>query len=73
MPTHLEFAKKVMRAAMARGIHLRGQQSRAGTLYSVEHVMVLPPFIVTRSQIEEIVQRLEEAIREAIQEVTVQV
>ncbi|KAF2105808.1 pyridoxal phosphate-dependent transferase [Lophiotrema nucula] len=66
-PENVHFSKAVMQASLSRGLYVHGRTSRDGGLYTVQHVMVCPPFIVSQNEVIAIVERLKSAIEACIE------
>lgn len=67
LPKNLRFSEAVIKAAYDKGLHIHGKHSEVGSLYNVEHVMIMPRYVVTVSELHDIVGRLKAAILVAVQ------
>ncbi|KAL2862747.1 pyridoxal phosphate-dependent transferase [Aspergillus lucknowensis] len=57
----VDFCAQVVRDSFDMGLNILGSLPRSGE-YQVDHILVCPPYIVTDSELEEIVSRLSAAI-----------
>jgi adenosylmethionine-8-amino-7-oxononanoate aminotransferase len=65
-PRSLQLIEKIVRAGLANGLILRG---RSGTGVGVDgdHTLLSPPFIITESQCDELIERLETTLNQVKQ------
>lgn len=64
-PAEAHFAGRVVRAALAKGLHLIGSSGTADGEVG-DHLLITPPFIITEAQCDEMVAILEETLCEVM-------
>ncbi|KAL3495748.1 pyridoxal phosphate-dependent transferase [Aspergillus germanicus] len=60
-PPKIDFCTQVVRHSLESGLNILGNLGHTGE-YQVDHVLVCPPYIVTESELEEIISLLKAAI-----------
>jgi adenosylmethionine-8-amino-7-oxononanoate aminotransferase len=65
-PAHSNFSKKVVAAALENGLYLHGASGRSGP-FNVEYVMIAPWYLIMKTEVGLVVDKLRVAIETASQ------